>query len=187
MLLIWLYSLAIAILIGAALNAAVRLLWPVEERPSARARAVSWARDRMSARGEDEETGGGAGMGGGMAGASGGAGAGGSSGAGGTVKRRRTRSAPLTPRPRSRAVRCQAGQGGAGGGGSGRRSGAVRASSESVPAGTPGGGSVGAAPSADEAAERASEGCAGAGESIVLSLEMAAENRIMSVRTHSAE
>ena len=37
MLLIWLYFLAIAVLIGAALNAAMRELWPVEERLSSRA------------------------------------------------------------------------------------------------------------------------------------------------------
>ena len=56
-LLIWLYFLAIAILIGAALNAAIRILWHVEERPSARARAVSWARDRISAGGDGDESG----------------------------------------------------------------------------------------------------------------------------------
>ena len=39
-LLIWLYALAIAVLIGAALNAAIRELWPVEERLSLRARLV---------------------------------------------------------------------------------------------------------------------------------------------------
>lgn len=49
-LLIWLYFLAIAILIGAALNAAIRILWPVEERPSARAQAVSWVRGRVASR-----------------------------------------------------------------------------------------------------------------------------------------
>src|SRR6476620_3276315 len=49
-LLIWLYFLAIAILIGAALNAAIRILWPVEERPSARAQAVSWLRSRVASR-----------------------------------------------------------------------------------------------------------------------------------------
>lgn len=49
-LLIWLYALAIAVLIGAALNAAVRILWPVEERPSARAKFVDWARDRFTQR-----------------------------------------------------------------------------------------------------------------------------------------
>jgi len=49
-LLIWLYFLAIAILIGAALNAAIRILWPVEERPSARAQAVSWLRGRVASR-----------------------------------------------------------------------------------------------------------------------------------------
>ncbi len=49
-LLIWLYFLAIAILIGAALNAAIRIMWPVEERPSARAQAVSWLRGRVASR-----------------------------------------------------------------------------------------------------------------------------------------
>ena len=49
-LLIWLYFLAIAILIGAAHNAAIRILWPVDERPSARARAMTWARGAVSRR-----------------------------------------------------------------------------------------------------------------------------------------
>lgn len=49
-LLIWLYFLAIAVLIGAALNAAIRILWPVEERPSARARAVGWVRSEVRRR-----------------------------------------------------------------------------------------------------------------------------------------
>jgi membrane protein len=49
-LLIWLYFLAIAVLIGAALNAAIRLLWPVEERPSARARAVGWVKEEVRRR-----------------------------------------------------------------------------------------------------------------------------------------
>jgi membrane protein len=48
--LIWLYFLAIAILIGAALNAAVRRLWPVEERPSSRAKAVEWVGSEVSRR-----------------------------------------------------------------------------------------------------------------------------------------
>lgn len=43
-LLIWLYFLAIAVLIGAALNAAIRKMWPVEERPSFRAKAHDWLR-----------------------------------------------------------------------------------------------------------------------------------------------
>ena len=47
-LLIWLYALAIALLIGAALNAAMRTLWPVEEHPSARAQLVTWAKARFS-------------------------------------------------------------------------------------------------------------------------------------------
>lgn len=41
-LLIWLYALAIAVLIGAALNAAIRQLWPVEEKPSYRASMLGW-------------------------------------------------------------------------------------------------------------------------------------------------
>ena len=49
-LLIWLYFLAIAILIGAALNAAMRILWPVEERPSARAKAVTWVKEMVEAK-----------------------------------------------------------------------------------------------------------------------------------------
>jgi membrane protein len=47
-LLIWLYALAISVLIGAALNAAIRRLWPVEERPSLRAQGMSWLRSRWS-------------------------------------------------------------------------------------------------------------------------------------------
>ncbi|MDF2092272.1 YihY/virulence factor BrkB family protein [Knoellia sp. 3-2P3] len=54
-LLIWLYFLAIAILIGAALNAAIRLLWPVQERPSARARAVGWVKQEVRRRRAAEE------------------------------------------------------------------------------------------------------------------------------------
>ncbi|WP_230209226.1 YihY/virulence factor BrkB family protein [Nostocoides sp. HKS02] len=49
-LLIWLYALAIAVLIGAALNAAIRTLWPVEERPSLRAQSVTWLKGRWAAR-----------------------------------------------------------------------------------------------------------------------------------------
>jgi membrane protein len=49
-LLIFLYFLAIAVLIGAALNAAVRHLWPVEERPSLRAKAVEWVMARVARR-----------------------------------------------------------------------------------------------------------------------------------------
>jgi membrane protein len=44
-LLIWLYVLAIAILIGAGLNAATRVLWPVTLRPGAGMKFVAWARD----------------------------------------------------------------------------------------------------------------------------------------------
>jgi membrane protein len=43
-LLIWLYSLAIAVLIGAALNAAVRQLWPHAERRPLHVRLVAWVR-----------------------------------------------------------------------------------------------------------------------------------------------
>jgi len=41
-LLIWLYALAIAVLIGAAFNASVRELWPHEEQRSLRARLAAW-------------------------------------------------------------------------------------------------------------------------------------------------
>jgi membrane protein len=50
--LIWLYFLAIAVLIGAALNAAMRTLWPVEERLSSRARLVRWLRGEVVRRRE---------------------------------------------------------------------------------------------------------------------------------------
>jgi len=49
-LLIFLYFLAIAVLIGAALNAAVRHLWPVEERPSLRAKFVDRVRSHIARR-----------------------------------------------------------------------------------------------------------------------------------------
>ena len=42
--LIWLYFLAIAVLIGAALNAAGRQLWPVVEHRSSQARLLAWVR-----------------------------------------------------------------------------------------------------------------------------------------------
>jgi len=51
-LLIFLYALAIAVLIGAALNAAIRVLWPVEDRPSLRAQTVEWVRGRVAERKE---------------------------------------------------------------------------------------------------------------------------------------
>jgi membrane protein len=44
-LLIWLYALAIAVLIGAALNAGVRQLWPHAERRSLHERFFSWLAD----------------------------------------------------------------------------------------------------------------------------------------------
>ena len=44
-LLIWLYALAIAVLIGAALNGAVRELWPHEERRALHTRFAAWVRD----------------------------------------------------------------------------------------------------------------------------------------------
>jgi len=48
--LIWLYFLAIAILIGAALNAAARHIWSVEERLSSRARLVIWLKGEAARR-----------------------------------------------------------------------------------------------------------------------------------------
>jgi len=53
--LIWLYFLAIAVLIGAALNAAMRTLWPVEERLSSRAQLVGWLRREVGRRREDRD------------------------------------------------------------------------------------------------------------------------------------
>ena len=44
-LLIWLYALAVAILIGAGLNAAVRTLWPVDLHEGADVRLVNWAKE----------------------------------------------------------------------------------------------------------------------------------------------
>ena len=49
-LLIWLYALAIAVLIGAAFNAAVRELWPAEEHRSLRRRLWTSLRERQSDR-----------------------------------------------------------------------------------------------------------------------------------------
>ena len=43
--LIWLYALAIAVLIGAALNAAIRELWPAEERRALHTRVLDRVRD----------------------------------------------------------------------------------------------------------------------------------------------
>lgn len=44
-LLIWLYTLAIAILVGAGLNAATRVLWPVSLHDGAGTKLVAWARN----------------------------------------------------------------------------------------------------------------------------------------------
>jgi len=44
-LMIWLYALAIAVLIGAALNAAVREMWPHEERRALHTRFAAWVGD----------------------------------------------------------------------------------------------------------------------------------------------
>ncbi|MGA8978775.1 MAG: YihY/virulence factor BrkB family protein [Pedococcus sp.] len=60
-LLIFLYALAIAVLIGAALNAAIRTLWPVEERPSLRAKTVTLVKGRLAARKEAKSLSGGPG------------------------------------------------------------------------------------------------------------------------------
>jgi membrane protein len=48
--LIWLYALAIAVLIGAALNAAIRQLFPHSERRALHERFVDWVRERRSGR-----------------------------------------------------------------------------------------------------------------------------------------
>ena len=67
-LLIFLYALAIAVLIGAALNAAIRTLWPVEERPSLRAKTVTLVKGRLAARKEAKSLSGGSGADSGLAG-----------------------------------------------------------------------------------------------------------------------
>lgn len=48
--LIWLYALAIAVLIGAGLNSATRVIWPVELRASRQARVAAWARQLVGRR-----------------------------------------------------------------------------------------------------------------------------------------
>jgi membrane protein len=48
--LIWLYAVAIAVLVGAGLNAATRVLWPVTVRTSPTARLVEWARAEVERR-----------------------------------------------------------------------------------------------------------------------------------------
>lgn len=48
--LIWLYAVAIAVLIGAGLNAATRVLWPVATHTGATARLVEWARSEVERR-----------------------------------------------------------------------------------------------------------------------------------------
>ena len=52
--LIWLYFLAIAVLIGAALNGAIRELWPSAETRGLRERAVATVRDRMERRATEQ-------------------------------------------------------------------------------------------------------------------------------------
>ncbi len=56
-LLIWLYALAIAILIGAGLNAATRVLWPVELRDGAGLKLATWAGGLLSRSGGPDDTG----------------------------------------------------------------------------------------------------------------------------------
>jgi membrane protein len=47
-LLIWLYFLAISVLVGAAVNAAIRELWPAEEERTLRQRFTVWVRSQAS-------------------------------------------------------------------------------------------------------------------------------------------
>jgi membrane protein len=54
-LLIWLYTLAIAVLIGAAANAAIRELYPHEEHRSLQQRFVDWVAERRRRRTEHRE------------------------------------------------------------------------------------------------------------------------------------
>ena len=51
-LLIWLYTLAISVLVGAAVNAAIRELWPVHEERTLRQRMTAWVRRWASHRRE---------------------------------------------------------------------------------------------------------------------------------------
>jgi len=82
-LLVWLYALAIAILIGAGMNAAVRSLWPVDLHEGTDVRLVNWAKEGAGALlGRGEGSGGGSGGGGSGGGGSGGGGGGGEAGAG---------------------------------------------------------------------------------------------------------
>ncbi|MEP6632384.1 MAG: YihY/virulence factor BrkB family protein [Lapillicoccus sp.] len=48
--LIWLYALAIAVLVGAGLNSASRVLWPVATHTGQTARLVEWARSEVERR-----------------------------------------------------------------------------------------------------------------------------------------
>lgn len=52
--LMWLYFLAIAVLIGAALNGAIRQLWPSAETRGLRERALATVRERMERRATEE-------------------------------------------------------------------------------------------------------------------------------------
>lgn len=54
-LMIYLYFLALAVLLGAALNAAVRRLWPPPEYRGPTARVQDWWTDRRDSRGSDED------------------------------------------------------------------------------------------------------------------------------------
>ena len=49
-LLIWLYALAISVLVGAAVNAGIRELWPAEENRTLRSRLAGWVRSQASRR-----------------------------------------------------------------------------------------------------------------------------------------
>ena len=57
-LLIWLYMLAIAVLIGAALNAAIRNLWPSNEQRGLRARLAEFVLPQTAGQADDAEDGG---------------------------------------------------------------------------------------------------------------------------------
>ena len=57
-LLIWLYMLAIAVLIGAALNAAIRNLWPSDEQRGLRARLAEFVLPQTAGQTDDAEDGG---------------------------------------------------------------------------------------------------------------------------------
>ena len=55
-LMMWLFAMSLAVLIGAALNAAIRRLWPPPEWRGPRVRASAWWEERRAQQGADEDS-----------------------------------------------------------------------------------------------------------------------------------